>query len=110
MGECRFCGAPPWPHNEVDVCHLVAFTNERFTDAQSVHLCHHISSQRNELSPNAEAAGIRLNGYQLVSIRFARPEPLPPDRGGPKSASQVNHCYEPTARWSASDGQTKSQQ
>src|SRR5215831_4803691 len=62
MGECRFGGAATRPHDEVDVGHLVAFTDERFTDAESVYLWHRhlLPKKREKPLPNAEAAGIQL--------------------------------------------------
>ena len=58
-------------HDEVDVGRFT-LTDERFTDAESVHLCHrHLLPRKREISPNADASGIRLNAILVVSIRLA---------------------------------------
>jgi len=40
VGECRFDRASTRAHDEVDVGHFVTLTDERFTHASSVDLCH----------------------------------------------------------------------
>src|SRR5262249_12094108 len=74
MGECRFGGAATRPHDEVDVGHLVAFTDERFTDAESVHLCHRHSSKGNEkdLTPNARLISLLSASGSQRPDRLAR--------------------------------------